>query len=66
VSTSKVGNLVGSKTPEEKVLIDLLTSEVAVFRFHHNFRKVWQPDFMGEEETEHFQNYHGPTERDDI
>lgn len=66
MSTSKHGNLVGSKTPEERLLIDLLSSDNDVMMFHTNFRKEWRPDFMDEEEKDHFENYHGRTERDDI
>ena len=66
MSISKHGNLVGDKTPEEEVLIDLLAADNQVIRFQHNHRKEWRPDFMEGEEVEHFQNYHGLTQRDDI
>ena len=50
----------------EELLIDLLDAENQVMKFHQNHRKEWRPDFLDGEEVEHFQNYHGLTQRDDI
>ena len=66
MSISRHGNLVGNKTPAEELLIDLLDAENQVMKFHQNHRKEWRPDFLDGEEVEHFQNYPGLTQRDDI
>ena len=66
MSISRHGILVGNKTPAEELLIDLLDAENQVMKFHQNHRKEWRPDFLDGEEVEHFQNYHGLTQRDDI
>ena len=66
MSISKHGNLVGNKTPEEELLIELLSNKHEVRQLLSNSRQEWRPDFMDREETAHFENYHGRTQRDDI
>ena len=66
VSISKHGNLVGKKTPEEELLIELLSNKHEMHQLQSSFRQEWRPDSMGPEEAGHFENYHGRTQRDDI